>query len=158
MNEYQKLRFAKQIVESMLGALRGKKIVLFGFAFKKNTGDIRESPAIDVARVLLDEGAVVVMCDPKVKLLDVHELGAPWTKITDERDPYAAAVDAHALVVLTEWDEFKTLDYPRILTTMSKPSFIFDGRNILDHDKLASYGFKVHGIGRAFLFGSQYSY
>jgi len=152
INEYQKMRFAKKIVESMFGSVRNKRIALFGFAFKKNTGDIRESPAIEISRVLLEEGAKVVMYDPKVKLEEVHELGDPWKKIVMERDAYSAAYESHAVVVLTEWDEFKTLQWQRLFSLMVKPAFVFDGRNILNHEALHKLGFQVYGIGKPFLY------
>lgn len=152
INEYQKTRFARGVVNSMFDNVKGKNIAVYGFAFKKNTGDTRLSPAIDVCRYLLREGANLYIYDPKVPILDImvefpssefkHE------RIHVEKSAYTAAAEAHAIVVLTEWDEFKTLDYDRIQKTMKRPSFIFDGRNILDHQKLKHQGFQVVAIGK----------
>jgi len=153
MNEHQKARFSKNIIDAMFGTLRGKKITLFGFAFKKNTADIRESPAIDVSRSLLQEHAKVTVYDPKVRLNQIHELGEPWTKLDQVNNVYDSVTSAHAVVVLTEWDEFKTLDWQRVYDNMEKPAFVFDGRNMLDHTQLQRIGFKVHAIGKAYLFG-----
>jgi len=152
INEHQKERFSRQIVQALFGTVKGKKICLLGFAFKKNTGDIRESPAIDVAHFLLEEGARVVVYDPKVRLEEIHELGPQHAKIVAEKDPYTAVYESHAVVVLTEWDEFKTIDYKKVYDLMRKPAFIFDGRNILDHTKLSQLGFVVHAIGKPHFF------
>merc|ERR1712146_643683 len=139
----------------MFGTLRGKRLALLGFAFKKNTGDIRESPAIDVSASLLQEGADVVVYDPKVQLSAIHALGEPWTKLNMAKSVMEAVRDAHAVVVLTEWDEFKTMDWSAVYSAMTKPAFVFDGRNMLDHHGLQKMGFKVHAIGKAFLFGAR---
>jgi len=149
MNEHQKYRFSKKIYDTMNGTLAGKRIVLFGFAFKKNTEDIRESPAIDVARVLLEERAEVVVYDPKVHLQSIHALGEPFTRVIQAHDAYTATMRAHAIVVVTEWDEFIQLDYKRIFDQMVRPAYIFDGRNMLAHDDLQKLGFRVYSIGRS---------
>jgi len=144
MNEYQKLRFSRRILKQMFGTVRRKKILLLGYAFKKDTGDTRESPAIDVCRFLTDEGAEVHVYDPKVRHEEIKEL---FPKAITETDPYEGAKAAHALVVLTEWDEFKGYDYQKIFDGMLRPAFLFDGRNILDHDKLSKTGFQVFAVG-----------
>ncbi len=147
INEYQEYRFVQQMIKVMFNTVAGKRIALFGFAFKKDTGDTRESPAIYVAKKLAEEKAHLVITDPKAlknAKIDLAELGA----ITCEEDPYKAAKGAHAIAVLTEWDIYKDLDYKKIFKDMESPAFIFDGRNILDHDALFEIGFSVFRIGR----------
>jgi len=154
MNDYQKARFARKVVSTMFDTVTGKRIAVFGFAFKKNTGDTRESAAITVSNLLLEEGASLLIYDPKVKEAQVIEdltyVGAPRISelVTVCKDPYEAAKDAHAIIVLTEWDEFKEYDYQRLFDNMLKPAFLFDGRLILDHAKLQKIGFEVHAIGK----------
>ncbi len=152
INNYQEDRFVKTMVRVMFNTVAEKRIALFGFAFKKDTGDTRESPAIAVARKLVDEHALVVITDPKaipnarIDLKDIDQ-----SRVIYEDDPYAAARGAHAIAVMTEWDSYKTLDYNRIYQSMEHPSFIFDGRNILDHKMLHEIGFSVFPIGKAAL-------
>jgi UDPglucose 6-dehydrogenase len=158
MNEYSKNRFAERVVKSLFNTISGKKICVFGFAFKKDTGDTRESPAISIIERFLDENATVAIYDPQVSakkikyslvtIGDVKELKYE-SNITCCLDPYTAATDADAIVVITEWDEFKTLDYKRIYSNMRKPAFIFDGRLILDKHSLLSFGFKVEVVGKS---------
>jgi len=145
MNNYQKLRFSKSIQTKMFGNVKGKNICILGFAFKKDTGDIRESAAIDVCRFLIGEGAHLFVYDPKVPDVEITKI---FPMVSCNRDPYTAALHTHALVILTEWDEFINLDYKRIYTKMKKPAFIFDGRNILDHYALKNVGYQVHCIGK----------
>lgn len=151
MNEHQKSRFVQRIVKEMFNTVAGKKIALFGFAFKANTGDTRESPAIDITKKLLEERAVVSITDPKalnnakIDLKDIDQ------NVLYEPDPYKAAEEASAIAVMTEWEEFKTFDYERIYQSMKKPAFIFDGRNILDHKQLYEIGFNVYPIGKTSL-------
>jgi len=146
INNYQKQRFAMRIVREMFDTVYRKKVSVFGFAFKKNTGDVRDSAAIDICQFLLNEGAQVNVYDPKVLANDVHRL---FEKVVCERDPYDAAHQAHAIVIATEWDEFKTLDWSNIFACMKKPAFVFDGRNILNHEELRSIGFQVFAVGRS---------
>lgn len=157
LNDYQKHRFAKNIVEALFNTVSGKKIVFYGWAFKKDTNDTRESAAIYVADKLMDEQAHIYVYDPKVKYdRMLEDLSGLRTRVTEqnrellkfEDDPYEAAKDAHAVAVLTEWDEFATYDWQRIYNKMKKPAFVFDGRNILDHKALRSIGFEVRGIGK----------
>ncbi|XP_050522208.1 UDP-glucose 6-dehydrogenase isoform X2 [Daktulosphaira vitifoliae] len=158
MNDYQKSRFANKIVESLFNTVTDKRITLFGFAFKKNTGDTRESPSIYVARILLDEGAKLNIYDPKVEPEQIQR-DLTSTLVTENpetvlksikifNDPYLATKNTHAIVVCTEWDEFNKYDYKLIHDTMMKPAFIFDGRKILNHEQLTEIGFQVHTIGR----------
>lgn len=148
MNTYQKRRFVSNMVATMFNTVADKRIAVFGFAFKADTGDTRESPAIDVVKQLVDERARVVITDPealdnaKIDLVDCLD------KIELVNDPYAAAQGAHAIAICTEWGQFKALDYTRIFSSMEKPAFIFDGRNILDHKKLFDLGFNVFSIGK----------
>jgi UDPglucose 6-dehydrogenase len=153
VNSWQKRRFSNQIVSSLFSTLANKRITIFGFAFKKDTNDTRESPAIDICWDLLDEQANVVIYDPQVSSSDVHA-----AIVTTGREasanietlscPYEAATGSHAIAILTEWDEFKSLDYSRIFSLMNKPAFIFDGRNILNLENLRSIGFLARGLGR----------
>ena len=152
MNDWQKRRFATKVVHSLFNTVAAKKIAIFGFAFKKDTNDTRESAAISVCRDLLDEQARIVVYDPKVP---AHEIrfdalgkGRDESQLSVVQDPYEAAMGAHAVVILTEWDEFKTLDYTKIYAGMHQPAFIFDGRNILDLPKLRALGFRASGIGK----------
>jgi len=154
-NNFQRLRFSQRIVECLFNTITDKKICMLGFAFKKNTGDTRESAAIYIGRHLMDEGAHLDIYDPKVTELQMKmELGAESEEsrverlVTCHRDPYTAALGAHAVVICTEWDEFVTLDYSRIYSGMTKPAFLFDGRKILDHDALIKIGFHVETIGK----------
>lgn len=146
LNEYQMHRFVDRIVKQMFNTLAGKRIVLFGFAFKANTGDTRESPAITVAKRLLEERAEVVITDPKA--LGNARKDLEGLDVRYEEDPYKAAEGAHAVAVMTEWDLYKDLNYGRIYESMVKPAFIFDGRNILDHQGLFEMGFHVFPIGK----------
>jgi UDPglucose 6-dehydrogenase len=148
MNEYQKRRFVQTMLHAMFNTIAGKRIALFGFAFKADTGDTREAPAIDIAKQLLDEHANVVITDPKAldnARIDLEEYGDKFEFIDD---PYEAAKGAHAIAVMTEWKEYKSLDYKKILASMEHPSFIFDGRNILDHKALFELGFNVFPLGQ----------
>ncbi len=152
MNDWQKGRFAAKIVKGLYNSGAGKRVAVLGFAFKKDTNDTRESAAIAVCKALLDEHAEVVVYDPKVPAEQIRrELFGPGgdnplLKVaTSAAD---AAKGAHAVAVVTEWDEFKTLDYAAIYAAMAKPASIFDGRNILDLPRLAAIGFRTYGIGR----------
>ena len=148
INSYQQRRFVDIIIKQMFNTIVGKKIAIFGFAFKADTGDTRESPAINVCRGLLDEKARLAIHDPKALDGAAKDLEEYAGQFTLESDPYSAASKAHAVVIATDWSQFVSLDYARIFETMEKPAFIFDGRNVLDHKKLYQIGFSVHRIGR----------
>lgn len=148
MNEYQKERFIRNMITAMFNTLAGKRICLFGFGFKANTGDIRESPAIYISRRLLEERAELVITDPYALDNARAELSRLNGSIYYSEDPYAAAEDCHAIAVMTEWDEYRKLDYKRIYDSMVKPSFIFDGRNILDHEYCYNTGFNIYPVGK----------
>ena len=148
MNEYQEARFVSNVVAAMFNTIAGKRIALFGAAFKANTNDTRESPALEVCRGLLEERADVVITDPHALENARMDLGELANRVTFEPDPYSAANHAHAIAILTEWSQYTQLDYERIYSSMVKPAFIFDGRNLLDHKKLYEIGFNVHPIGK----------
>lgn len=157
MNDHQKKRFAQRIVRTLFNTVSGKKIAIMGWAFKKDTNDTRESAAIYVTDYLLSELAEVTIYDPKVKkekiLADLDYLN---TRSEEENralvnvvnDPYEACEDAHAVAILTEWDEFKTYEWERVFKNMLKPAFLFDGRAILDTEMLEEVGFKTYTIGK----------
>ena len=147
MNEYQVERFVLKMLKSMFNTVTGKKIALFGFAFKANTGDTRESPAIYVTKKLLNEMANVAISDPKALENAKIELKDFKENVEYCSDPYVAAKNAHAIAVLTEWECYKTLDYKKIFASMEKPAFIFDGRNTLPHKELFEMGFNVIPLG-----------
>lgn len=154
MNEHQKLTFAGKIISSLFNTVTHKKIAVLGFAFKKDTGDVRETPAITVCDMLLQDGAIVTVYDPKVKKEDAlaefkyHNMQVDESRLIFANSAQEAVDGAHALVVLTEWDEFKRYNYQDFYATMMKPAFLFDGRSILDHTKLEDIGFEVHAIGK----------
>lgn len=167
MNDYQKQRFVERIVSSMFNTIKGKKIAVFGFAFKKDTGDTRETPAIDVCRGLIGEGAQLAIYDPKVTeeqmfkdlslskfewdipMSPAHSCDQLRKEVTMDFDPYNTAKGAHAICIMTEWDEFKEFDYKRIYDDMHKPAFLFDGRNLLNTAEMRKIGFIVFSIGKA---------
>jgi UDPglucose 6-dehydrogenase len=137
------------MLESMFNTVAGKRIALFGFSFKADTGDTRESPALVIARGLLEERAQVAITDPKA--LDNARLDLRDVKegLSFDADPYCAAKGAHAVALLTDWKLYQDLDYQRILWSMEHPAFLFDGRNLLNHKKLFEMGFNVFAIGKA---------
>ncbi|OFX22953.1 MAG: UDP-glucose 6-dehydrogenase [Bacteroidetes bacterium GWA2_31_9b] len=157
MNDYQKRRFADNIINSLFNTVSGKKIAFLGWAFKKDTNDTRETAAMYVADILMSDMAQIAVYDPKVRpekmFADVEYLNSRSIDenkklLFPKNDPYVACKDAHAIAILTEWDEFKTYDWKRIYDNMMKPAFIFDGRNILDHKKLIEIGFNLKAIGK----------
>lgn len=157
LNDHQKARFAKNIVRTLYNTVSGKKIAFLGWAFKKDTNDTRESAAIYVADDLLEEQARIAVYDPKVKAHQVYnDLNYLGSRSEEEHkkavtvipDPYETCKDAHAIAVLTEWDEFKAYDWQKIYDHMQKPAFVFDGRNVLDGEKLREIGFVYQGIGK----------
>ncbi|MDG2224563.1 MAG: UDP-glucose 6-dehydrogenase [Rubripirellula sp.] len=166
MNDHQKTRFSERIVKTMFNTVSNKKLAIWGFAFKKDTNDTRESAAIYICRDLLRERAQLTIHDPKVPEATIRrDLLAACTdmrghlnaddrelienNVTVVKDCYEASRDAHAIAVLTEWDEFKGLDFNKIYASMHRPSFLFDGRNLLDHQELMECGFEIHAIGKS---------
>lgn len=157
LNNYQKKRFAQNIVKEMFNTVAGKKIVILGWAFKKDTNDTRESAAIDVAKYLLEERAELHIYDPKVtKQQIVNDLVQTQLFTEEEIDQQItiySTVDhlfdqAHAAVIITEWDEFKSYQWSSIYHTMNQPAFVFDGRNILNQKEMLGIGFNYKGIGK----------
>jgi UDPglucose 6-dehydrogenase len=148
INRYQKERFVRRMMAAMFNTLADKRVCMLGFAFKANTGDTRESPGIYIARRLVEETADLVIHDPqaldnaRVDLADITD------KIQFEDDPYEAAKGSHALAIITEWNEYRDLDFEVIYSAMAKPAFVFDGRNIVDHEALFEIGFNVYPIGK----------
>ncbi len=166
MNEYQKRRFSTRIVKNMFNTVSDKKIAMWGFAFKKDTNDTRESAAIYVCRDLIQERANVTIYDPQVSLekirRDLRELMSNEQGAVSEHDEnlimnnvsvadsaIESANGAHAVAVLTEWEEFKEVDFEAVYRSMKKPAFLFDGRNLLDPNHLSDVGFEVHSIGKS---------
>lgn len=151
MNDWQKHRFAERVLRTLFNTVTGKRIAVLGFAFKKDTNDTRESAAIYVCRDLLEERASLSIYDPKVTIPQMcQDLGvqADDPNVEFATSAVQAAKGAHALLVLTEWDEFRKLDFKGIYESMVKPAWIFDGRSLLDHGKLRQIGFKVYSIGK----------
>ncbi len=148
INEWQTHRVTSRMLERMFNTIADKKIAVFGFAFKANTGDTRESPANLVVRDLLAEHARPVVTDPKAIPDAKRDLKDVLDKVEFESDPYKAAEGAHAVVVCTEWKCFAELDWKRIYKSMEKPAFVYDGRNILDAAALRNIGFDVANVGK----------
>ncbi len=151
INAYQKTRFANDVIESLFRNISGKKLAIFGFSFKENTNDTRETPAIDICKIFLKENAILSFYDPKVtpeQICADLSVSANDNRLEFCDCPYKAAEDSYAIVLLTHWEEFKKLDYEKIKRTMIEPSWIFDGRNCLDHRLLKELGFLVRGIGK----------
>ena len=165
MNDYQKYRFSTRIVKKMFNTVSNKKIAIWGFAFKKDTNDTRESAAIYVCRDLLEERAKLTIYDPQVSLEQIRNdleylIAGPNGELTDSqrqllhnnisvaKSADESAYGAHAIAVMTEWDEFKDCNFPSIYQSMMKPAFVFDGRNLLDNEALAEIGFDIESIGK----------
>ena len=148
INDNQMDRFVNRILEAMFRTLVDKKIAIFGFAFKPDTGDTRDSPAIYICKRLLEERAQLRVTDPHAILNAQKDLEGINDRVEFYEDPYEAAKDAHGLALLTQWAEYQKLDYQKIFDSMSKPAFIFDGRNHLDHQKLFEIGFNVYPVGK----------
>lgn len=171
VNEWQKNRFVAKIINTMFNTVNKKKIAVLGFAFKKDTSDTRESASIYICQKLLNERANLciydpkvaesqIMCDMKAIMNDKYEgdymasipEDSPETLLVKQHITVAknideAVKDAHAIVILTEWDEFKTYDYGKIFKAMKKPAFLFDGRKILPAKQMESIGFSFYAIG-----------
>ncbi|MDP5081732.1 MAG: nucleotide sugar dehydrogenase [Winogradskyella sp.] len=156
-NDHQKRRFSDNLISPLYNTVSGKKIAMLGWAFKKDTNDTRESAAIYVADHLLSEQAHIAVYDPKVSSKKTQaDLNYLETRSKEENmkltksfdDPYEATKDAHAIAIMTEWDEFKSYDWKKIYNQMKKPAFIFDGRNILNKDEMTNIGFEYSSIGK----------
>lgn len=151
INENQKERFVIQMLTTMFNTLAGKRICLFGFSFKANTGDTRETPALTIAGRLLEENAELTVSDPQALKNAENDLARIEGKKEFVKDPYEAVKGCHAIAIMTEWESFKNLDYEKIFRLMEKPAFIFDGRNVVDRKRLFEMGFNVFSIGKPFL-------
>ena len=158
INNYQKKRFAKQIMNSLFNTVSEKKITFLGWAFKKDTNDSRESAAIYIADYLIDNGAKIHVYDPKVseqrmisdlQFLNNRSLNENKKSLIYHTDPFDACKKSHAIAIITEWDEFKFYDWKKIYNMCIKPAKVFDGRNILDRKTLSMIGFEVYSIGKA---------
>lgn len=166
MNDYQKKRFVRKIISTLFNTITNKKIAVLGFAFKKDTGDTRESAAITLVKDFIQEHARVAIYDPKVEaeqiFMDLTEPGVIDNRKEVEKhiqicsSAYEAAEGADAVVIVTEWDEFRdeNLDYEKIYASMHKPAFLFDGRLLVNAAKLRKIGFKVNVIGKNELAGT----
>ncbi|SEA26185.1 UDPglucose 6-dehydrogenase [Flavobacterium gillisiae] len=157
-NNYQMKRFSEKIIKTLYNTVSGKKIAFLGWAFKKDTNDTRESAAIYVADYLLSEQATITVYDPKVSekqiqydlnYLESRPAVANIRGVSLGLDPYEACKEAHAIAVLTEWDEFVDYDWQRIYDNMMKPAFVFDGRGILDVKALSEIGFVCSVLGKS---------
>ena len=164
-----------QVISSMFNTISGKKIAMFGFAFKKDTGDTRETSSMYIARELLEERCLLTIQDEQVPVASrVLRFLHPLVQVTSEliradmsevcsnlgvtpdldallttcECPYEAAQDAHAILICTEWDQYKTLDYQRIFDSMKRPAYIFDGRRMVNAEALQQIGFKTYVIGQ----------
>lgn len=155
MNDWQKHRFSERIVRTLFNTVSGKRLAVLGFAFKKDTNDTRESAAIQVCKELLEERASLAIYDPKVESGQICkdlEIQTGNTNVEFAQSAEQAAAGAHAVLVLTEWDEFRDLDFEAIYKSMNKPAWIFDGRSLLDHSRLSRIGFKVYSVGKPLSF------
>ena len=147
MNDHQQERIVSRLFREMFNTLANRKIALFGFAFKADTGDTRETPAGAVARLLAEEHVRLAVTDPKAldnARLDLADLAG----VEYAEDPYAAAEGADAVLLMTDWREYPGLDWRRIFESMRKPALVFDTRNCLDADRLREVGFRVLNVGK----------
>jgi UDPglucose 6-dehydrogenase len=148
INQYQQERFTLNMLMAMFNTLADKKICLFGVSFKANTSDTRESPAIFIAKKLLEEKAEIIITDPQALRNARADLAGMEGRVSFIDDPYKAAAGCHAIAVMTEWELYRDLDYQKIYDTMIKPASLFDGRNIIDHRRCHNIGFNVYPIGK----------
>ena len=152
INNWQKKRFADNVVDSFFNTINDKVIAVLGFAFKKDTNDTRKSPAIDICKRLLEERATLNIYDPKVeseKIFQNLESNDQHSRVNICSNSIETFQNANAILILTEWDEFKKIDFTKAFEVMKKPAWIFDGRNILDHQELKTIGFEVNAIGKS---------
>ena len=152
INNWQKKRFADNVVDSFFNTINDKVIAVLGFAFKKDTNDTRKSPAIDICKRLLEERATLNIYDPKVeseKIFQNLESNNQHSRVNICSNSIETFQNANAILILTEWDEFKQIDFTKAFEVMKKPAWIFDGRNILDHQELKTIGFEVKAIGKS---------
>ena len=151
MNDYQKNSFVQRMMDAMFNTVSGKEIGILGFAFKKDTNDARESPAIAICLKLLEERATLRIYDPQVKketILSALGLLANDARITFCKSAIDASSGTHAIALLTEWEEFKSLNYNEIYSKMEKPAYFFDGRNLIEPKIIKDAGFRLYRIGK----------
>lgn len=158
MNEHSKDRFARKVIKTLFSTITNKKIAVLGFAFKKDTGDTRETAAVGICKAFRAENARLAIYDPKVRpeqiFMDLTEPGvqtdAEWYEknVQIASSAEEACQDAEAVVILTEWDEFRQLNWAKIYQQVKKPAFLFDGRNLVDPLALRKIGWKVHSVGK----------
>tara|TARA_Y100000589_G_scaffold313221_1_gene334346 strand:+ start:27668 stop:29080 length:1413 start_codon:yes stop_codon:yes gene_type:complete len=158
INNWQQQRITQIIVNKMFGNVDGKKISILGFAFKANTNDTRESPAIKICNDLIEEGCFLSIYDPEVDIkqitLDLDQKpvndklilqnSSCWEYASTIQD---SALNSDAIVILSDWDNFYDLDFENLINIMRKPSWIFDTRNVVDISKAIKYGFNVWSLG-----------
>ena len=154
INEHQRNRFSKKIIDCINGNNLESKVLMLGWAFKKNTNDSRESAAIYVANNLLSKNIAIDIYDKKINEFqcnsDISTLNPNYNKslVNVLEDPFENISDYNTITIMTEWDEFKDFDWEMIYNKVKKPAYIFDGRNILNIEKIKMIGFKYEGIGR----------
>jgi len=147
MNEHQQDRLVRRLINQLFGTVKDKKIAVFGFTFKANTGDIRESPSARLCNLLVEEGADVRITDPRAPLKT--DWGIKGAYVSHPRDPLACAAGAHAIIIATEWPEYVYLPWHTIKNSMARPAWIFDGRNLLDATRMRAAGFHYASIGNS---------
>jgi UDPglucose 6-dehydrogenase len=143
VNDARKLGMARKVSQVFDGKVHGKTVAVLGLTFKPNTDDIREAPALSIIAALQDRGAIVRAYDPQ----GMHEAAKLLDQVTYCEDAYECAQGADALLIVTEWEQFRALDLPRLKEVMKAP-VIVDLRNIYRHDEVAHAGFDYHSIGR----------
>ena len=161
LNTWQQHRIAREVVQRLFNTVSGKRIAVLGFAFKADTNDTRESPAIRICRDLLEEGAVLAIHDPHVKseqiAIDLQQppehsntkacyAAGNWLFCTD---PVQALSGADAVLILTEWSQFAQLDWANLAALMRHPAWLFDARGNADHHAAQAAGLRVWTVGRA---------
>ncbi len=147
MNDYQQERIVSRMLEAMFNTVANKQIAIFGFAFKADTGDTRETPSLRVCQLLAAEHAQLRVTDPKALVNAQRDL-ADVPGVTLTLDPYEAASEADAIVLMTDWAAYRELDWQRLFDQMRKPACLFDMRNHLDGDRLRAIGFRVFNVGK----------
>ena len=150
INLWQQKRIYSLVIKNLFGTVSNKKLAIFGFSFKANTNDTRESPTIEISRDLLQEGATLTFYDPKVKEVQIVnelkdiECEGNWFYC---KTSFEAAEGADAVLILTEWEEFKNIKWSNLYNIMRKPAWIFDSRNYIDSNSLKNIGFNVWTVG-----------
>jgi len=156
VNQFQKKRISNLVVEKLFGTVTGKKILLLGFAFKANTNDTRESPAIEISKNLIENGAQLKINDPKVNnkqieqelaIKEFEENPLSYGRWNYEKDIYKSAKNADAIIIITEWQEYKGLNWQKLSSLMRKPAWIFDTRKILPKENWAELGINFWQVG-----------